>query len=171
MKLAWTLLLLFPSVPLARAQSLEDEFLNLKKSRDKAIQEATAPIDKKFAESANLLLAKAIQKGEMDAAATIRKSIPQGPAGPLQSGLDTFLETKSWSYHGPWYGGGDTVRFKTNGKIEPKSGSWERTGPNQIKVMLDNGDAFTFDYRSSEKCLFSQVKGKVRTYTVIDPGS
>jgi hypothetical protein len=108
------------SVPILAASPIEQEFKQLQQQRDKAIADATDPINRRYQVALEQLLRKATQANDLDAALKIRQFL-QGQAQPAE-------KSNGREFIGRW-----TIAMPDNGwhaEVEiKKDGTYHQTSP------------------------------------------
>ena len=124
-----------------------NELDRLTTQRDKALAEATAPIQKKFEELSGQLLKRATKAGDLDAAIKIKTAM-QAASG--QREIIPELQTFEKQLAGKWdckssSGWWGAFTFKEDGTfivsqngVDIDNGKWRKTG-NTLKVIKQNG--------------------------------
>jgi hypothetical protein len=131
----------------------ERDLKQLIADRDKARAAAEAPIAARFKASAEQLLKKATQAGDLDAANKIKEAIGPDASG-TGAGRD-FIKSTLWG----WYVGPNTQRVATiklgdNGKVETTLNfivGWEPINSTEFKLLHRSGGFYVFRYSAATK--------------------
>jgi hypothetical protein len=148
----FTLLFAF-AVPSYGESAYERELKQLIADRDKARAAADVPITARFKASAEQLLKRATQAGDLDAANKIKEAI--GPDSSSTGAGRDFIKNTLWG----WYVGPNTQRVATiklldNGKVETGLNfivGWEPVGSTEFKLLHRSGGFYMFRYSAATK--------------------
>ena len=143
-KIKYLILTFWFLAPLVFAGSEYDRQLaELAAQRDKAIAEASEPINRRYQTSLEQLLRKATQANDLDAAVKIKNAI--AAADPPGSRFHGWWATESKSSRLQFTAGGN---FQEQWKGTIQEGRWQPTSGTEVKVTMKSGTVR--EYRLSD---------------------
>jgi hypothetical protein len=140
-----SLLVLIAAPALAQSQ-FEKELALLTAQRDKAIEAAAAPIEKKYQEALEVMLKKAMQASDLDGALKIREALGQVASDdPFRDDIESRIEGTRWLW--PIKFAANTaesirwISFEKNNVVKHGwyglSASWRPLKPNSIELTQE----------------------------------
>jgi len=121
-------------------QSTLSEFELLKKQRDAAVSRTVEPIDRNFISNANLLVAKAIQKGDLGLAEKIKREIIDCKSKGIKKEIREKLVSETWK-GGDWTGHFD------------ESGNFQTSRSNSATYSILDDGTIKMDWKSGVKSI------------------
>lgn len=145
-------------VPAAFADSgYQRELAELSAQRDKAIAEASEPINRRYQAALEQLLRRATQANDLDAAVKIKDALVSSPLGSRLQGSWINKGIKSRIQFTP-----DGV-FKESWNDEVQEGQWEALSDTDVKVTLKKGPVHQYHLSDDGKSVKRTLEGYVWT--------
>lgn len=153
-------------LPVINAQSVDADFETLKKRRNQAVQDAMAPIEKKFKETANQLLGKAIQTGDMATAEKIKKELLILES---KKGIEEIRKTLVFY---SWASKDFVLNFEEDGRAKTSfnSAAYEIRADGTVSMTWNTGETTTIT-PSKDLAVLVEKGGGNYTFTKIPKGS